>query len=304
MRLIANGVAVALTSASVFGCSREERPLAAVARALSIAEVGFRTPESVLHDTVADQYLVSNVSGAPTVKDDDAFISRVEPDGSVSQLKWIDAAAADVTLNAPKGLAIRGDTVFVADIDVVRLFDRQTGAPAGEWPVPGSTFLNDLAIGPDGRVHVTDSGLEASADGLTPTGTDAIYKFDPDGTAIALVSGSALNRPNGIAFDGERLLMVGFNGAPVFLVDRASGQVSGLPGPPTGGLDGVVAMGGGRYLISSWEGHAVYELGAGGQYRTVVDSVSSPADIGFDARRGVVLVPVFTEDRVEIRPIH
>ena len=71
---------------------------------IEVAEVGFATPESVLHDTVADVYLVSNISGAPVAKDDDGFISRLSPEGQVEQLKWIDGTAANVTTKPPSSL--------------------------------------------------------------------------------------------------------------------------------------------------------------------------------------------------------
>src|SRR5206468_12792291 len=90
---------------------------------------GFLTPESVLHDSVQDIYFVSNINGNPTAKDNNGFISRVRPDGAVENLKFIEGGHGGVTLNAPKGLAIRGDTVWVADIDMVRSFDAKTGAP-------------------------------------------------------------------------------------------------------------------------------------------------------------------------------
>ena len=69
---------------------------------IEVAEVGFATPESVLHDTVADVYLVSNISGAPVAKDDDGFISRLSPEGQVEQLKWIDGAASSVQPALPR----------------------------------------------------------------------------------------------------------------------------------------------------------------------------------------------------------
>src|SRR5881296_227339 len=90
---------------------------------------GFLTPESVLHDTAQDVYFVSNINGSPTTKDNNGFISRVRPDGAVENLKFIEGGHGGVTLNAPKGLAIRGDTLWVADIDMVRSFDAKTGAP-------------------------------------------------------------------------------------------------------------------------------------------------------------------------------
>ena len=270
---------------------------------ITVSGVGFATPESVLHDWSADVYLVSNINGSPLAKDGNGFISRLAPDGSVTELKWIDGAEDGVTLHAPKGMALRRDTLFVTDIDVVRLFDRATGAPIGNWPVQGSTFLNDVAVGPDGAVYVTDSGLRAGPDGFVRSGTDAVYKSTPEGELVALVSGDALGGPNGIVVDGGRVMFVTFGTGRVHLVQRETGTISGLPSPPAGQLDGVVKVTEGQFLISSWEGQAVYRLGGGGLYTTEVDSVEAPADIGLDARRGRVLIPLFMADEVLIHPV-
>ena len=71
-----------------------------------IADAGFSTPESVLHDAASDVYLVSNINGNPLDVDGNGSISRVSFDGTVAQLKWIEGGANGVTLNAPKGMAI------------------------------------------------------------------------------------------------------------------------------------------------------------------------------------------------------
>jgi hypothetical protein len=62
----------------------------------------------------------------------------------------------------------------VHHLTVVRKFDAKTGAPKGEIPIPGSTFLNDLAIAKDGRVFVSDSGVKVGPKGFEPTGTDSV----------------------------------------------------------------------------------------------------------------------------------
>src|SRR3990172_189647 len=142
------------------------------ARPPAITVSGFQTPESVLYDPTADLYLVANINGNPAGTDDNGFISRVTPAGQVQTLKWIDGASASVTLNAPKGMAIAGDTLYVADITAVRMFDRTTGQAKGAVNVPGATFLNDAAAGPDGSVYVTDTGLNPD---FSPNGTHAVY---------------------------------------------------------------------------------------------------------------------------------
>ena len=290
------------TAALVVGCAPAEQ--ATPAMAIDVADVGFATPESVLDDTVADVYLVSNINGQPTDKDDNGFISRLAPTGTVESLKWIDGATDAVTLNAPKGSTIRNDTLFVADIDAVRLFDRRTGAPLGDWPVPGATFLNDLAVGPDGTLYVTDTGVSAGEGGLVPNGSDAVYRREGDHWT-AIVSGAGLGNPNGIIADSNGVTVVGYGSGDVYRLDPATGKRTMLPKPPEGGLDGIVELPDGTFLISSWNGQGVYRSSPSGQYtKAVTDSVPAPADIGYDFKRHVLLIPDFMGNRVLIRPVH
>ncbi len=286
----------------ILGCRGGEQQVAN--EPISVADVGLEAPESVLHDRADDVYLVSNVNGRSLAKDGNGFVTRIAPDGTVLSLMWIDGEQPDVTLHAPKGLAIRGDTLFVADIDAVRLFNRQTGEPVGTWSVPGATSLNDVAVGRGGKIYVTDSGLRAGR--LEPTsGTDAVVQFDEAGTPERLVSGAALGGPNGIAVDREgRIVIVTYASGQVTLVNAESGQISGLPAPEAGGLDGVALAPDGSYLISSWEGSAVYRMGPGGQYSIEVSDVGAPADIAVDRVRRRLLIPLFTQDRLEIRPLN
>jgi len=125
--------------------------MSAAAAELRVENVGLATPESVLHDTAADVYLVSNINGAPLEIDGNGFISRLSPDGTVIDLKWIDGKNPGTELNAPKGMAIVDDTLYVADISVVRRFNRVTGEYLGAVDIPGATFVNDLATTRDGH---------------------------------------------------------------------------------------------------------------------------------------------------------
>jgi len=269
---------------------------------MTVQGAEFQTPESVLYDAAADVYIVSNIAGSPLEKDDNGFLSRIAPDGAVIAAKWVDGAAADVTLNAPKGMALRGDTLFVADIDVVRLFHRTSGAPLGTWAVPGATFLNDVAVGPDGTVYVTDSGLKLGPQGFAPSGTDAVYRFDNTGKAVAVARDTSLGRPNGILADTAGLVVVTFGSGEVIRLDPSSGAKTALPKPPKGSLDGVVRAADGTLLVSSWDGQAIYRL-AGGSWTVAADSLEAPADIGYDRKRARLLVPLFTANRVVIQPV-
>jgi sugar lactone lactonase YvrE len=142
---------------------------------------------------------VANINGDPFGKDNNGFIARVTADGKVDSLKFIAGGRGGVTLNAPKGMAFTGDTLWVADIDAVRGFNRRTGAAAGSVKVPGAKFLNDITAGPDGTLYITDSGLGPK---FSHPGPDRIYQIKGGKATVAFES-KDLAAPNGIAFMEE-----------------------------------------------------------------------------------------------------
>ncbi len=268
----------------------------------AIEVTGFMTPESVLHDSVADVYLVSNINGTPTDKDDNGFISRVTPTGEIEQLKWIDGAAPAVTLHGPKGLAVKGDTRYVADIDCVRRFLRTSGAPAGEICFRGATFLNDIAMDVSGTLYVTDSGLNPD---FSPSGTDAIWRFSPDGQTSKLQQGDSLGHPNGIAFNDQDGYVVTFGSGEIYQFGPDNKRRVVLPGASGRALDGIVFTNDGGYAFSSWGDSAVYVVTGQGATSKLLEhaEADSPADIGYDAKRNRILVPLFTPNKVVIKQI-
>jgi hypothetical protein len=70
---------------------------------------------------------------------------------------------------------------------------------------------------------------------------------------------------------------------------------------PKATLDGVVQTESGL-LISSWDAKAVY-VQRGEGFEPVVEKVVSPADIGYDAKRKRLLVPVLTESVLRIESL-
>jgi hypothetical protein len=258
---------------------------------------GFSTPESVLYDAEEDRYLVSNVNGKPSDKDNNGFISILSPAGTVSSLKWIEAGKNKVKLNAPKGLGLAAGVLYVADIDTVRTFDAKSGAPKADIPIAGATFLNDVYAGADGKVYVSDTGIKFGPNGPEPTKTDAVYVIEK-GKAKAIAKGTELGGPNGVVLTDKGLVVVTFGSGEVYRLDE-KGKKEDVSKPPGGGLDGVVALGD-SLLVSSWQASAIYRGKLGGAFEVALADQKSPADIGYDTKRGRVLVPHFTEDVVEV----
>jgi sugar lactone lactonase YvrE len=263
-----------------------------------IKDAGFMTPESVLHDADADVYLVANINGGPADADDNGFISKLTPDGKVGELKWIDGAKPDVKLDAPKGMAISGGILWVADITVVRKFDAKTGAPKGEVKLPGVSFLNDVVAADGGGIYVSDTGVDPK---LQPSGSDAVYHVTGDGKVKPLIKSKELGLPNGLAAAAGSVWVVTFGSGELYEVTAKGEKQTGIK-LPKGQLDGLVVGKDGVLYASSWEGQAVY-TGKGGDWKPVLEGVQAPADIGWDSKRNVLLVPQFQDNAVILLPL-
>ncbi len=259
---------------------------------------GFAGPESALHDTAADVYLVSNLAGNPIARDGNGFISRVSPKGEIIEMRWIDGATEGVSLDAPKGMGLLGDTLVVADIDVVRLFDRETGEPVGGWEIEGASFLNDVAVGADGTIYVSDSGPGFAGEDAD-SGASAIHAFSPDGSRRTLDTGDATGI-NGLAAVDSRLYAVTGGSGRIFLIE--DGVLGDLPELPGLGLDGIVVVDEGL-LVSDWDTETVYLLRDNGSVSAVVRNVSSPADIGIDRTRQRLLIPGLQTGQLLLAPL-
>jgi hypothetical protein len=198
-------------------------------------------------------------------------------------------------------MAIVGDVFYVTDITVVRKFDRTTGEPLGEITIEGASMLNDLAPASDGGVYLTDTGFRLSDEGeFEPSGTDAVYHIAPNGDVHTLIADAGLGAPNGVVeVDGELWVVTFVSGEMFRLVDGERVDVATVS---DGNLDGIIAVGD-QLLVSSWASMGVHGGTAGGEFTPVVTEVQSPADIGYDATRNVVLIPLFELDEVRIVPL-
>lgn len=261
----------------------------------AVTFTGLSTPESVLYDAENDRYLVSNIGGKPLDVDGNGFISELTPDGGVKTLKWIESGKNKVKLDAPKGMAIDKGVLYVADITVVRTFDAKTGAPKGDIPIEGATFLNDVAAG-NGKVYVSDSALKAKGDGFEPTGTDAVWVIEK-GKATPLAKSTDLGKPNGLAVDGKNVIVVTFGSGEIYTLDE-KGQKTGAEKLPKGSLDGLGSLNGTTY-VSSWEGSAIYARKEHGTWAPVLEQLAAPADFVIDTKRNRIVVPRFLGGTVE-----
>jgi hypothetical protein len=260
--------------------------------AIGLSDGKLANPETIIHDVEQDVYFVSNIRGNANEADDDGFISIVSPAGELIDPYFIDGRKPNIELHAPRGMALSGDTLYVADEGGVRLFDRTTGDSKGVWPLPASKFLNSIAIDAQGRVLVTDTGIDLLPTGPVKTGPYTIYAFGPDGASTVLAQGDQLEGPNGIVAGPAGIFVVEFMGDEhgVYKLDAQGGKHL-LGTLPFGQLDGLAMVPDGSLLVSSWLANGVYRLVPGQPAKLVVENLTTPAGIAYDAVRSRILIP-------------
>jgi hypothetical protein len=260
----------------------------------------------VKYDSDLDVYFVSNINGNPSAKDGNGYIARIRPD-SAGATTTVDTLARGgqngVTLHGPKGMAIVGDTLWVADIDAVRGFNRRTGQPTRSVNLASmqATFLNDIAVGPGDTLYITDTGIRFAADGsMGAPGKQRIFRIKDAARPTVAIEGDSLGNPNGIAWDRTRnAFIVGPFGA-ASLMTWTSGAASMQPlatGP--GQYDGIEILGDGRIVASSWADSSVHVVNNNAMTK-LITGVPAPADMGYDSRRNRLLVPLFNGNAVEV----
>ncbi len=146
---------------------------------------GLEAPESVVQ--YGGNFYVSNVSGQPAEKNGNGFLSKIGPDGSIVELKWLNG------FNAPKGLGVFKNHLYVADIDRVAVVNLDEAKIEKWYSAEGATFLNDIEIDAEGTVYITDT-----------FGGNAIYQIKDDAIGI-LIKDERLDYPNGLKLVGDLL---------------------------------------------------------------------------------------------------
>jgi hypothetical protein len=231
----------------------------------------FRTPESVLFDGKGKRLFVSNIDGAPAEKDGKGFISIVGLDGKPISLEWIKG------LNAPKGMGIYKNKLYVADLTELVVIDIKQGTIIEKIPVEGAVFLNDIVIDNKGIVFISD------------TRSFNIYQYDQERVSVTMRN---LKRPNGLLMNEKDLLILD-NGSLLAL--NLNGQLLQLMEGMDPSTDGIERVKADEYIVSAWEG-VIYYVVANKTKEILLDTrkeKKNTADIGYDGKNRVLFVPTF-----------
>jgi len=258
---------------------------------------GFAFPESVAYDPRAKVLYVSEFGSKldPVLKDGMGRISKVALDGKILEQKFLPPAGGEA-LNKPKGIWVKGDRLWVTDIDVVWIFDLKT-KKGRKAALPGIQFANDPAV-TDNVLYVSDNR------------SDQLFKVEPadflnsksEPKVTSVFKGASVS-PNGLypARDGM-LLMVGFL-APdkpraIFALG-VSGQIKDLSGP-IGRLDGIYELPDGTLLATDWNSGSLFSWSEKSGMQKLATGFKGPADFCVVPQAGglTVVVPDLVQSQL------
>jgi len=235
-----------------------------------------KTPESALPYKKGGVIFVSNIDGKPAEKDGKGSVGKVGYDGKIIVTDWVSG------LNAPKGMGIYKNNLYVADLSEVVVIDIKQGKIINKIPVEGATFLNDIAVDDKGAVYVSD------------TRKFTVHKIE---NGVATLYLDKLRAPNGVYCDKDTLYVL--DKGYLLKVDKNKQITTVAEGmdPSTDGLEKVVD---GEFLVTCWAGIGYY-VKADGSKQVLFDNRSkkiNSADIGFDKKTRIVYVPTFYGNKI------
>jgi len=256
------------------------------------SDTELQTPESVVCDEKRNVLYVSNIHGSPTEKIENGFISKLSLEGKVLELKWFSES-----LWAPKGMAISGDHLFVADISKVVEIDLASGKRVNTYPVKDAVFLNDVAADQNGDIYISDMM------------TNTIHRIK-DGKIEAWLTSEKLASPNGLTVAGRNLVVgswgvmdgEGFETSTpghLLSVSLCNREVTDVVTPePIGNLDGVELASNGGFLVTDWMAGKLFLVDSEGQVKTLLDLDQGSADLEYNKESGLVLIPMMKNNKV------
>jgi DNA-binding beta-propeller fold protein YncE len=249
-----------------------------------------QSPYSFINDPLEKNYFISSVNGEAETADNNGFITKLNPNGKLLNLKFIQGGKDDVILHAPKGMALVEHVLYVADLDTLRGFDTTTGKPVLTLtirsPATAQASLSDVTF--DGKGHLYCSDQKANT----------IYRIDLATQAISvLVTDRSLAGPSGLAIHPKS--------GQIIAVSWEKGKISEVS--PEGvvtelfsngffsnrfqNLRGVDFDRWGNMYVSDFTTGKVWRMSWDKRFQVIAEFLPSPGDLSIDRANNLILVP-------------
>jgi hypothetical protein len=227
-------------------------------------------PESVLPLPKQNLLYVSLIDGGGWDVDGKGGVAKLKADGTGYDPSWITG------LNAPKGMGIVGNRLYVADVSEVVVIDIAKGRIEKKIAPDSASGLNDITVDDKGVVYVSDSR------------TARIWQIKNDQPVLYLENMTGVN---GLKSVGDDLYIA--KGKSFIKADRNK-NITIIAEMPQGG-DGIEPVGNGDFIVTAWAGY-IYYVHKDGTFETLLDShveKKNTADIGYDPEKRILYVPGF-----------
>lgn len=230
-------------------------------------------PESVL--PANDILYVSLIDGAGWTADGKGGIGKLSREGKIIDTVWI------THLNAPKGMGIVGNRLYVADMLDVVIIDIQNGKIERKMTIDSAKGLNDITVTDKGIIYVSDSR------------GSRIWRIENDIATLYLDSLTGINGLKAIGDD----LYIGWGKS--FVKANSQKQITKIA-EVLQQVDGIEPIGNGDFILTAWMGYIWY-VHADGRVETLLEThqqKKNTADIGYDQQNRILYVPTFNAKTV------
>ncbi len=242
----------------------------------------FFSPESVLYDAQRQRYYVSEYDyfdrGAAS---GGGRISILGPGLELATAGWVKG------LNHPTGMAIVDGQLYVVERTGLAVIDIESAEIVERIAIEGAVFPNDIALGPEGELYVSDSSRGAVFRGK-------------DGAWELWLSAAEIGYPNAIWAAGNEFVVGDCLGYRLLSVDIPTKAITEVAPLPKGVVDGLRLDEHGNYLVSHFEGR-VYRIARDGQSELLLDlsaDMNNTCDFEYRPEERLLIIPALTGDRV------
>ena len=242
---------------------------------LAWAAEGFASPASTIFDKKREVLYVSNTNGESSRSslDGNGFITRLNTDGTMDQLRWITG------LNDPRGMDLHDDTLWITDIDQVVKVDVRMNQILDRYTIPGARLLEDISVSPDGKVFTMDS--ETQCIFQLHSGRFTIYWADVK-----------RGGPKGLLAEKDRLLVATSSAQTLLSVNRANRKPLLLVEGIGQGID-IAKIDKDQYVIAD-QGGTIFYLSPLGYKHSLLDIEEKLpiADVDYVNQENLLIVPI------------
>jgi DNA-binding beta-propeller fold protein YncE len=242
------------------------------------------TPESVVFDSLRNCLYVSNFndkggfrSNTDTIFDE--CISRVDLEGNVTQLSWVD------NLIGPAGIAIFEDTLYVIERGYLTKINIEKQSITERIPITGAGFLNDIAIDKNGDIYISNSG------------EGAIYKV-AGGKSRLWLKDAVLQNCNGLYIDNGKLIVGNQGNENLIAILTADKSTNVLAKDISKGIDGIKKYK--QYYIVSWQ-YDIFMVDERGASRVILNTSEGSdwnADFELIGNKDIIIVPTLLSNKL------